>query len=192
MPKQIQDEQGNTIDVFTADELKEKEDALTKAQEELKTTNEALAKLKEKDMNFEKLRTREKTIEQEIENLKKDVEVKVGQAKKEVLEGVMKDHYNETLKSLAGEDAELLKKIELQYSRLADAVATKEGVSKKLRDAWTLATKINDPGALNSAVISSAGVSKPAFKSQTKFTPEEKVIGAKFGLDAKDFEKYGN
>lgn len=188
MPKIIQDESGEDIEVFTAEELEaqktaaleefktknpDKTDELTKAQEELE-------KLKGKDMNFSNLREQKEAAEKKVQEILAGVDEKVGAVKKEILEGVMKDHYSETLKGLAGEDAELQKQIEAQYNRLTDPAATKEEVSKKLRDAWVLATKVDDPGALSTSVISSGGVSRfPTQGGEKKFSPEEKAMAQK-------------
>ena len=58
-----------------------------------------------------------------------------------------------------------------------------------MRDAWVLATKPEVTDALNSSVISSGGVGKLNIKGQEKkFTPEEKALGAKFGLKEEDFK----
>lgn len=206
MSRTITDSTGTDIEVFTADELQQqreaaleeyktgnpdKSDELAKLQDELKTKEEELTKLKGKDLNFSTLRTQKEALEKEKDDLKKEIDEKIGTAKREILEGVLKDHYLDSLKALAGDDPELQKKIEHEYGRIKDAAATKEEVARKLRDAWVLATKQDDPGALNSAVVSSGGVSRLHIKSDKKFSPEEVELGRKLGLESKDFEKYG-
>ena len=191
MPEIITKEDGTKVELFSKEELDAKNTELEKAKSDLKTTEETLAKLQGKDLNFEKLREQKEAAEKKITELKNDIDSKIGAVKKEILEGVTKDHYNDALKSLSGEDAELKKKIEFQYDRIKDVAGTKEEVSKKLRDAFFLATKKEDDGALNASVISSGGVGRLNVKSNTKLTPEEKALGAKMGLKEEDFAKYG-
>jgi len=200
------DKEGNVVEAFSAEELQAQKDAaieefkqanpdksseLEILQSQLREKEDELVKLRGKDTNFENLRKQKNAAEKAAEELRREIDEKIGAVKKEVLDGVMKDHYNETIGVLAGNDEELKKKIEFHYNRLQDSAVTKDEVSKKLRDAWVLATKLDDPGALNSSVISSGGVSKLNIKNTQKFTPEEKAIGAKFGLSEKDFETYG-
>lgn len=198
-------EDGTEIDAFTAEEVEaqkqaaleefktqnpdktEEADAL---QAELVKANEALKKLQDKDLNFGNLRAQKETAEKKIDDLVKQIDDKIGAAKKEVLEGVLQDHYADILKSLSGDDEELKKKVEFQYKRLNDPTGTKDQVTKKLTDAWALATKTEAPNALNASVISSGGVSRPNITSDKKFTPEEKEFAKKMatagGITLKD------
>jgi alanyl-tRNA synthetase len=200
----ITDSAGAEIEMFSADELEVQKTAaleeykvsnpdrtseLESLQVELEEREKELAKLKGKDLNFENLRKQKEAAEDRIEKVKREIESKLEATKKEVLEGVNKEHYNEELARLAGDDAELKDKIEFQYNRLTDLASNKMEVSKKLRDAWTLATKV-DAGALNTAVISSGGVSRLNVRPSQKFSVEEMEVGRKFGLAKEDFEKY--
>ncbi len=195
MSQIIKDAEGNDVEVFTADELQEQKDIAIeefrvqnpdKTEEidalkaQLTTANDEVAKFKDKDLNFSNLRSQKEAAEKKATDLAAEIDTKIGVAKKEILEGVMVDHYNETLGSLAGDDVELKKKIEFQYKRLADSAATKAEVTKKLTDAWTLATAPEGTGALNSAVISSGGVGRISTKeTEKKFTQEEKALAQK-------------
>ena len=211
MSRIITDSAGVQIEVFTPEEIEadkqaaiekykednpDKSDEIDSLQAELKNKEEELTKLKNKDFNFANLRSQKETAEGKIEEIKKEIDTKIESAKKEVLESVMKDHYNETLKILASEDEEFKKKIEFNYKRIQDIPTTKEELTKKLTDALALATKPENLDALNVSVISSGGVSKLNLKSQEKkFTPEEKEFGKKLGsaggikLEDKDFEQ---
>ena len=208
MPKTITDSTGNEAEFYTKEELDihsneiqlraqeetlKKDEELKLLQDELTINEEKLKKLEGKDLNFANLRQQKDKAEKDIQSLKKEIDDKIGLAKKEILEGVMKDHYNETLKALTGDDKELLAKIEFQYKRLADTAATKEEITKKLTDSYLLATKKEDEGVLNSSVISSGGVSRITPKTDKKFTPEEKNLARKLAsagglkLEDKDF-----
>src|SRR3990167_5476935 len=195
MPTTITLESGETQEVYTAEELTQQRDAaleeyktanpdktveLDALQAELKKANDELGKFKDKDLNFGNLRTQKEAAEKKVEEILKGVDDKIAIVKKEVLEGVMKDHYTETLKTLAGDDSELIKKIEYQYKRLTDFAATKEEVTKKMTDAYLLATKVPDTGVLNSGVLSSAGGGKLNIKSNQPFSAEEKALAYKF------------
>lgn len=194
MPFTTTNESGEEIEVFTSEELEAQKDAaieefkqanpdktgeLEVLQAELKTTQEKLAKFEDKDLNFANLRAQKEVAEKKAKDLASEIDTKIGAAKKEIFEGVMQDHYNQVLESLAGTDEELKKKIEFQYKRLGDSTTTKDQVTKKMTDAWALATRTEDSGILNSTVISSGGVSRPNVKSAQSFTPEEKAIAQK-------------
>lgn len=207
-PFTVINESGEDVQVFTPEEVQaEKEAALAQvkqekdaeleaAQAELKTANEKLGKLESKDFNFATLRKQKEDAESKIEKIAQEMGTKIEGVKKEILEGVSKDYFNEVLGTLAGDDAELKKKIEFQYNRINDSPGTKEEISKKLRDAYTLATAtIDTPGAITPSVMSSGGAGKLQFKKDNKFTPEEKAFAQKLahsgGLQLKeeDFQK---
>lgn len=195
MPRTISDSSGNDIEVFSKEELDQQIEAVveeytkqhpdnTQTVEDLRAQvakyEKDLAGYKDKDFNFANLRQSKEDIEKKLTELKQEIDQKVISAKKEILDSVLKDHYNETIESLVGDDAEMKKKIEFHYARLQDIAGTKSEVSKKLLDAWTLATKPEENNALNSTVISSGGVSRPNIKTQEKaFTPEEKQFAQK-------------
>lgn len=196
----IIDEGGNEVEVFTADEV-----AAEKAQAEadLVKAREDLKKYEEKDLNFADLRQQKQSAEEQrkaaedkVSALSKEVDEKIGAAKKEILEGVLVDHYKDTIRGLVGEDGDLQKKVEYHYKRLADAAATKEEVTKKITDAYFLATKPEDVNALNSGVVSSGFASVARVNTVSKsFTAEEKAMAQKLAdagglgkLEDKDFQ----
>lgn len=189
------DEFGEDITVFTQEELDaQKEEFLEqyKAEnpdksDEIAALEEELLGLKNKDQNFVALRKAKDDAEKKISDITKEIDDKITLVKKEVMEGVMKDHYNDTLKSLAGEDAEMIKKVEFHFKRLGDVASTKAEISNKLRDAYLLANK-NEDGGVDASVFSSGGVGRLNIKNDKKFTQEEKEMGAKFGLTDKDFK----
>lgn len=194
-------------DVFTQEELEtqktealelykkdnpDKSGDIQKLQDQIDAKDKELVGLKDKDFNFAGLRTEKKALEDKLEKLTKDVDEKIGSAKKEILEGVMKDHYNTALASLSGGDAEVLKKIEFQYKRLGDAAATKEEISKKLNDAFLLAT--GDKGGFSMDGFSSGGVGRVKVQPKTPMNDEQKDLlkrmGAAGGMkfEDKDFQ----
>ncbi len=204
MPTIIINDDGNEIEVFTKEEIEtqkqealeeykknnpDKSSELQKLQDDLKSKEEELQGLKNKDLNFANLRNKVQDKEKEIENIKKEMDEKIGNAKKEVLDTVMKDHYNSEILKLAGEDKELKDKIEFQYKRLGDLAGTKEEISKKLQDAFVLSggRVEND----NSAAFSSGGVGRLNIKKgKDKLSSEEIELGKKLaaagGIKLKD------
>lgn len=206
MPTKVTTEDGKEEIMYSASELEEQRQAaitdfqeknpdksgeVTKLTEDLNKAQEALAKFENKDLNFGELRKQKEAAEDKVKKLAEDIDTKIGNAKKEILEGVTKDHYNDTLKSLAGDDEELKKKIEFQYKRLTDPASTKEEVTKKITDAYILATgKPVDEGVLNSSIISSGNVNRIKTNGTQKFTQEEKALANKLaqagGMTLKD------
>ena len=110
----ITKQDGKQVEVLTAEEIEsQKQEAIEEykvnnpdksaeldaLQEELKNQGEELAKLKTKDLNFANLRNQKEGAEAKIDKLTKDIDIKIDLAKKEVFEGVLKDHYNEVVKT---------------------------------------------------------------------------------------------
>jgi len=130
--------------------------------------------------------------ESEIDKLKTSIDDKIGIAKKEILEGVMKEHYNDTIKNLVGDDKDLLAKVELQYKRLADTASTKEEISKKINDAYILATG-DVRSNVDMGAFSSGGVGRIKVDTKSPLSQEEKDFTKKLAaagglkLEDKDF-----
>lgn len=199
-------EDGSEIQTYTEEELEaqkqeaieqyklenpDKTDELTALQDELREKEEELAKSKDKDQNFAGLRKAKEEAEKKLTDFTKDIDTKISNVKKEVMEGVLKDTYNDNLKALAGEDAELSKKIEYHYKRLGDTASTKDEISNKMRDAYLLATKPEGYDALNSSVLSTGGVGRLNIQPKgQKLSAEEKVLAGKFGISDADLKKY--
>lgn len=205
MPHKVTLEDGSEIETFTQEELEEQKQAaldefkqenqtaveektqeLEAAQTELKEAKELLDKAAEKDLNFAKLREQTKKAQEKVDELKsektalqQEMETKLGEFKQEVLEGVRKDFYNDTLKTLAGDDEELRKRIEFEYNRLKDPASTNEEISKKLQDAWRLAAPTS--AAAPVAAFSSAGASPIRPKPKGDLPKEAVDLGVKLG-----------
>ena len=204
MPQTIKDAEGNDVEVFSAEELEAKQQEaieafkienpdktaeLAELQEKVRETEEKLAKVGDKDYNFKALEKSKNDAEKKLEDFTRGIDEKINTVKREVLEGVMQDHKNDTLKALSGGDAELEKKIEFHYKRLGDVASTKTEISNKLKDAWVLATT-KEPDGMNASIYGSGNVGRININSQSsKFSAEEKELGAKFGLNEADFKK---
>lgn len=192
MPTNITLEDGSTIEAYTPEEVEEIKNQATEEQRaeieakeaELAKANEELEKFRGKDLNFGNLRSQKEAAEAQVKELTKGLDERIKAAqeetRKEILESVLADHKNETLKSLVGEDEELKKKVELHYNRLTDPATTKEEITKKLSDAYFLATKPEGENALTTSVISSGGVAPIRLKpKEGQLSPEEKALAQK-------------
>ena len=206
MPQIIKDSDGNDIEVFSAEELDaQKQEAieafkaenpdktaeLAELQEKLRIADEELAKKDDGDRNFANLRKGKEDAEKKLSEFTKSIDDKINTVKREVLEGVNKDHYNEKLKAFAGGDDEVEKRVKFEYENTLKGVvpSTKEEITAKLQKAYVLATTKESDG-VNMNVYGSGGVGRVNINSQSpKFSAEEKELGAKFGLEAKDFGK---
>lgn len=123
--------------VYSEEELKQQRDeavaaALNPIQQQLKDTQDQLAKLSDKDTNFATLRT-------QVENLTnslKDAEVRA-------LDTFEKNGRTRTAErailALADGDVELEKKIRHHYAKLSTDVKDEQGVGVAIREAFVLA-----------------------------------------------------
>ena len=209
MSQTIKDNDGNEIEVFTQEEIEAKQQEaleafkaenpdksaeLAELQEKLRETEEKLAKADDKTTNIGALRKAREDAEKKLTDFDAKLEEKINTVKREVIEGVNKDFYADNIKALSGDDTELQKKIEHEYNTTLKGVipSSKAEISEKLNKAYILAGGEKDYDALSSSVISSGGVGRLNIKSTSqKLSPEEKAIGANFGLNKADFDKYG-
>lgn len=186
MPEIITKDDGTEVEVFTAEELEAQKataveqfkSTIEDKTEEYEKMQEELAKLKDKDFNFSEVSRQKKEAELKATEALKSVDEKLEKTKKEILEGVQQEHFGSVIAQLSGGDDELKKKIEFHYGRLTDSASTKEEVTKKLTDAYVLATRKEDGGVLNTAVISSGGAARvtPPSMGQSISSEEESVL----------------
>ena len=182
MPQTMKDADGNEISAYTAEEVEtmktEKETALQKAQDELKAKEEALSKLKEKDLNFSNLRSQKEDAEKRIKEMSDEIKNLPEKVKGEVMQTVLKEQYNEALNQLSGGDEGLKAKIEHHYGRLSDQAGSKAEIEKKLRDALSLSQDRVD-GVGNAFASMSSAPLKPSGTDKT-WSDEDKAFAKKF------------
>lgn len=198
----ITNDQGEEVEVFTAEELEQQKQAAIdqykqdnpekteemerlqrerdEANQKLEDANKQLEGELDKDKNFAQLRKQKEDAEAKLNELQGTIDDKIGTAKKEILEDVMRDHYNETIERLTGGDEDLKKKVEFQYKRLQDPAGTKEEMNKKLSDAYLLAQGPVQE-TVDTNVFSSGGVQKLNLKKNQEFTSEEKEFVQRLG-----------
>ena len=216
MPQNITDSTGAEIEVYTAEEIAAKEEEasakaiadykaanpdqtekLTELEKQLTTAKDDLAKADDKDQNFAALRGAKEKAEKDLTefqaNFSKALDERLSAFKGDVLGAVQQDHFNETLKAFTGGDDELMKQVKFQYDRIKDVAGTKEEITKKLSDAYLLATATPERNALNTTVLSSGGTSiQMRGGAKAPLGADEKELGAKFGLSDQDLKKFGN
>lgn len=205
MPKKITNsETGEEEEVFTADEIAEREDAaktaaieqykaehpdnaeeIERLQDELKKANEDLEKEKGKDKNFSKLR-----------DIKEDLEKKLAEATGGIKQEFMIRDLDTAISNLASGDDELAEKIKFHFNNTLKAVETKnqKELLEKVRQALTLAGG-NEAGAGVGSNFGSGGIgnrrSKEAGGEELK--PEVKEVLKKMdpSITDEDIKKYG-
>jgi len=180
---------GEEKEVFTTEELEsQKQEVIEKFKSEnpdraneiqtlqnaLKETEEELVKYKDKDLNFSNLRKEKEQLEKNLKDITGNIDIKIESAKREIMEGVLKDHYSGTLSRLSSGDKELEKKIEYHYKRISDPSSTKDEIEKKLQDAFILAGGVKSPN--NNGVFSSAGAGKFNLEPKAPLTDEQKEV----------------
>ena len=197
MPEKIEKD-GVEIDVFTAEEVAAREAAAVDAikaehatvlatkEAELKKVSYDLSKLGEKDHNFSVLRSQKEELEKQIKESGEQANIKI----EEVRNSLIKDVVDEMVVNFAGGDEELKKKIEFHYNRLPEKPTIKAEISKKMAEAYLLATGSTvKPDPLNRALPTGGG-RMPNINS-TPLTPEQVELGKKMGVTEEDIKKHG-
>lgn len=200
--KTIETADGEKVEVYDAvkveEAIKANEDGLKTAGEEktqletdLKEATDKLEKADEKSGEFKELREHKEKLEGKVKENAEALETskKTNEELTEKLGQTEQKYRKDTfLKSIAGDDEELLKKIEFHLEKTVSGMpdGTAEELESKLKAAYTQATGVVDADKLNS-IISSAGGGKPG-ASEGKVSDELVEFGKNFGLEAKDFD----
>jgi len=197
----IQDADGNDIEVYSQEEA----DALAqeKAQEEadrvkaekdaeMATLNEELAKLKEKDMNFERVRSKAEGKEIEVnEEVKKQVADLTARIE-EIVAQPKNDVRDEFVRTRIGDDKEQVGRFNYYYDRLGGEAKTKEEVLRAANEALILASggkyQPSDSGRVHSVGASQDYMNTGVTRETTE---EAKSIGEALGITEEDRKKYG-
>jgi Skp family chaperone for outer membrane proteins len=180
------DKDGNEITAFSQEELEaEKQAAIAAEKAKVQADLDEAAKLKDKDHNFETLKSSLTQKEQEIETLKKTTkeseDLRVSEIKKDVL------------KAFAGEDAELMTKLDEEMKTFRGEPKTKDEMIALAQKAMAIVKPEVRLGAFDS--FSTGGGRAPSAGGSgagKDVTPEVKVLGSKLGLSEDDLKKYGN
>jgi len=159
-------------------------------QTQLETTKKELEGLSDKDHNFNQLREKVTGLETKLSDSQKAID----EANKKAIEGMnapLNEAKDKTVASLSAGDEELKKKIQFHFDRINDQTLTVEQMSKKVRDAYLLATEKTID--LSANIISSAGAGFHIPSSPKKeMSSDLKGLAGKLGITDEDIKKYDN
>ncbi len=213
----IKNDKGEDVEVFTSEEVKQKEEAAAKtaaekAVEDFKTQNpdksqeltdlkdkvaDLEAKLQEaeegdgtdKDAQVKRLREERDAAKGDLKKAQEDWDSKFENFKKEMVGDIK----SEILDKLSRGDAELRKKIELEFDNYRPNDNSKKGIADRMEKAYQLATG-NKPSPNILDNISGGGDrgTGGGYKPETKkqWSSNEKAIGNVLGISDKDREMY--
>lgn len=207
MPQTIKKEDGSEETVYTENEIKEREetarteaidnykkenpdksDEITRLQTDLATAQEDLKKYESKDTNFGNLRKIKDDLEEKVKNLTSTIDEKVK-------EGIQSQSVEQSIQNLAGGDEETEKKIKYEFEVTLSGVKpkTQAELTKKIQDAYRLATGETMPASVSGGILASGGAMVPRMKSKQAGNLKPEVVDfgkRKFGLSEEDIKKY--
>lgn len=159
-------------------------------QETLAETKAKLEKLENKDFNFRKLE--QMTEEEKAKLTATELSLKQQQEKleadqKNFFETSITETKNDVLDGLVGDDAELRKKVELNYARLKDSESAKSRseVKKLMEEAYVLSVGTRSTNPINAA-FNRSGSAPVARSSSGKLSADAMEVGRKLGLTDAD------
>lgn len=212
--KIIQD--GKEIEVHTSEEVAEREAAAaTKAVEEFKIANpdktaeieglknklaeseELLRKAEEDGGNkgqIDRLRKERDDAKKASDDAQKNFDKKVDEKIQEAMSGIVGDIKKELLDVLSGADAEMRKKIELEFDKYRPGENSKQAIKERMDVAFQIvAGRKPAPGILDGKTSGgdrgAGGGYNPPPKSG-EVTPNQKAIGNVLGITDKDRENF--
>jgi len=159
-------------------------------QATLEETNKKLSKLENKEFNFRKLENmteeqRAKLTDTELSLKRQQEEL---EEKQKSFEGAfVSDVKGDLLASLVGDDEELRKKVELNYSRIKDSDKAKSRAEIKtlINDAYAMSVGIKHRNPIFNANNTSGSQSAKTVKPSDDLLE----LGKKFGLSEEDLKK---
>ena len=216
----LYDKDGKEVEAFTREEIDltiqtEKESAIAEAnalrEEEIAgllaekekleddrvKLEQTLEGMKNKDVNFGKIRSQVEIKDKKIEELQAQLTaVNEGTTKRiEEIEGSrIKEVKDGEISSIAGADVELTKKINFFYDSFAGSVKTKEEIKARVTNATLLATGGKTKVNMTGDVISSGGsMNIPTdIQGQGKLSsPEVRDVARKLGITDQELSKGG-
>jgi len=100
-----------------------------------------LEKLREKDLNFKKLRDKEKRTRSEIDKERDELT----KSQQEFIDNMVRERKEDALALLVGDDKELRNKALVNYDRIKDEAKTKEEIYSKMREAVNMIGVASQP-----------------------------------------------
>lgn len=214
----IKNDNGEEIEVFTADEMAAKVDEEKKKIEQVATervnavNKEWEDKAKQKDAELQAALAEKKKIEDDIaasnpqaanfktlkETLdKKDADIaRLSSDVKALQDNRVNDFKNGIIEKYAVKDEELKKKILHHFDKSLQGMPStnQDEIAKKVEAAWKLSVNSDTPNPLDSVMNNSGGRgfgNGGGGNGAVEFTPREKALGAKLGITEQDYKTYG-
>lgn len=180
--------------VYTQEEVAEqmtvKDNNITELQDKLKG-------FEGKDLNFGKLRESKEKVEEELAKAlgeKADLQKQIDEGKTQQQTKEHKDAVASEIKKIAGDDKEMIEKVEFQFNRLGGNQAKPEEINKIVLDAYLLANPTSQ--AIDVLKQSTGGGqgpgSTPANNTKEGGLSDDLVpLANKMGITNEDIKKYG-
>ena len=183
------------VDAPVAPTVEELQAQLAARDATIAETQVKLAKLENKDFNFNQVRKLAEMTEAErtalsakdleITQRQEFVETQMAELAKRQIDG----HKADALNMFAGDDVELRKKMEHHYARIIDPATTREEISSKMREAFTLSTgRSAAPDAFRTAVAATGGYSVP--QKAVEISGEQRDLAQRLGITDADLKAY--
>jgi hypothetical protein len=173
-------------EIFDEEEEKE-EDTEDKEPEKVEMTKEEYEeyqKLKEKDLNFQKLRNGTKKDKEDIKKTREELDSRAA----EFLDTLEKERKADALSMLIGDDIELRKKALFNYDRIKDDAKTKEEIYKKMKEAVNM-TGVREE--VNPMYRDTGHSGYRGFEKSNKESEDSKEMRETMRITDEDKKKYG-
>ena len=182
MPIKVTREDGTEFEALTPEEIKTKDDAMERLQNDLKVEQE-------KDKNFSTLKT---GMESEINKIKEELSIEKKRNDDYQTKSITETR-SEIITGLAGGDKDLATKIEAEFNGFAGTATTRTEIFERAKKAFNIVSPSTSPTAIDSFMNGIGGrgaVVKP--NDQVVETPEQAAQRRKMGISDEDNKKYSS
>lgn len=172
------------------DEIQEESNTkIAGLEEQLKEKEELLTKASDKDVNFKKLRESKEDLEKRLEEERKKTSEEIAGIKSQ-LEG---DKVVSAIKAIIGNDQEKVDKAKFHFDHLKPNEEDKEDFKNRIKRAVFLATGFEPKNLLNGDILSTGGGTPPGMTpgGRGKISEGAKEVGHKLGLSDDEMKKAG-
>ena len=171
------DEDGNEVEAYSKEDFDKATNDAKTIEEEIKSLNEKLSKVSDKEINFKELRDKKETLEKELEGIK----TSMLENQNKIMAEIETIKFQEQIRKVVGDDPQLIDKVKYHYSRLS---APKEGEDKRVEEAILLAT--GGKSTIDGKIFSSGDGNPPTTTKRTGLSEEQIDLGKKLGLSNKE------
>lgn len=180
MPQKLFDAEGNEVEAFTTEEIKQKEDELATIKKEKEDLLEEKKRLeeggKDKNENIVKIRTALEEKDRQIGEITKKLTDKEEYEKKSVKDALI-SHY-------AGDDEESRKKLEAEYGFINMDETNPDQIAARMEKAAKVSGLYKEEGKENPAFKGFWGGSAPIMKPTKQSEEADNIINTPKGKGA--------